>query len=228
MKRMWLKLAAIAGVVLSLAGCSGGGSCSGCNTPTTPVGNLSLSITAPTQYPAGQPVAITANLTMFNTSTVNASNLVYTVPAAGESGNNTGVTITPNAGIKNGVAGACTNIGAGESCTFTATIGANAHPGSFTVTATPTSSTGQSATATAKALAAGSISVTANLGLVNIPSTQNSFYILPSDPVVAANGNQATLVEVSILTQSGAAAFDNLKLVDETGAVLNYTQVQIF
>ena len=42
-------------------------------------GNLTLAIEAPSQYPAG--VAVTAYLTMTNTSNVNATNLVYTVPA---------------------------------------------------------------------------------------------------------------------------------------------------
>ena len=128
MKNLWVKSLAVLGIALALAGCSSGGSCKGCNPPTpapTPApGNLSLALTAPNQYPAGIPV--TAYLTITNTSQINASNLIYSVP---QPTNYTGVPITVDA---NGAGQGCANIAAGASCTFTANIPAGSHPGSFT------------------------------------------------------------------------------------------------
>ena len=113
----------------ALSACGGAGSCTNCSTPTpTPTpspGTLSLSIAAPSQYPAG--VAVTAYLTMTNTSSVNGNNLVYTIPS---DTNYTGVTITAN---PTGAGEDCANIAAGASCTFTASIPAGSKPGSFTV-----------------------------------------------------------------------------------------------
>ena len=177
----FIKYATSVAGLATLVACSGGT----CAPNDNPVGDLTLAIAAPSQYPAGLPVPIQAQLTMTNTSKVNASNLVYTVPAIGESGNYTGVTITPDAGIGS-ASGACTNIAAGASCTFIATIGAYAKPGSFIVTATPngTASSNTKTTNSTKSLQAGSISVTANLGLVDVPNTQNQYYILPNDQTI--------------------------------------------
>lgn len=180
---------------------------------------MSLSINAPSQYPAGVPLTI--YMTMTNTSSVNGTNLVYAVPSAT---NYTGVSITID---PNGAGQNCTNIKAGASCTFSATIPAGSHPGSFTVVATPNGGKNQSN----KSLQAGnlqasnSISVTANLGLVNIPPTSNSFYILPAEQVVASNSDGTATAYVSVLVQSGAAAFDSLKLVDELGVELSSYQL---
>lgn len=215
-----LALSALSAAVLSA--CGGAGSCTSCNTP--PSGNLTLSISAPSQYPAGLPTPIEALLTMTNTSNVNASNLVYTIPAPNQVGNYTGVVITPNAGIGS-QSGACTNIAAGASCTFTATIAAYANPGSFTVTATPNGSATQQAAKTTqvgKALQADSISVTANLGLVDIPNTNNEYYILPSDQIIQGSSSSATTAYVSVLVKAAGEGLDRLKLVDETGAALSY------
>ena len=211
----------------ALSACGGAGSCTNCSaTPITPTGTPSFSITAPTQYPAG--VAVTAYLTMTNKSSVNATGLTYSVPAANAAGNNTGVAIAID---PNGAGNNCTSIAAGASCTFTASIPAGSHPGSFTVTATSGGNTGNSAklqtaslntasSSTAKSLQA-SISVTANLGLVNLPTTNNQFYILPSDQVVPESSTTATTVYVSVLVQSGVSAFDTLKLVDDAGVAIS-------
>ncbi|MBX9866104.1 MAG: DUF1566 domain-containing protein [Burkholderiales bacterium] len=208
--------------VLSAAALSacGGGSCANCNTASS--SNLTLSIAAPSQYPAG--IATTVYLTMTNTSNVNGTNLVYSVPAPGELGNYTGVVITTDA---NGAGQNCANILAGESCTFTATIPAGSKPGSFTVTATPNGSSSQSATITTagKSLQAGSISVTANLGLVDIPTTNNDYYVLPSDQVITGSATQATTAYVSVLVKKVGDGLNSLKLVDEAGVELSYTPV---
>ena len=208
-----------------LSACGGAGSCSTC-APTPTPGSLTLSIAAPSQYTAGLPTPIEAPLTMTNTSNVNATNLVYTIPAPGAAGNYTGVVITPNAGVGS-ASGDCTNIAAGASCTFIATISAYANPGSFTVTATPNATVnGQSikTTQASKALQS-SISVTANLGLVDIPNTNNEYYILPSDQTIQGSATSPTTAYVSVLVKVAGEGLNSLKLVDETGKELSYTPV---
>lgn len=54
-------------------------------------GAISLDIAAPPQYPAR--VEITVPIVMTNTSSNDANNLVYTIPAPGTNGNTTGVPI---------------------------------------------------------------------------------------------------------------------------------------
>lgn len=80
----WLGLAIIGS---SLISCGNGT----CEPKSNNDGNLSLTLTAPNEYPAG--VAVTAYLTIKNTSIVNATNLTYDVPNAT---NYTGATITVN------------------------------------------------------------------------------------------------------------------------------------
>ena len=205
----------------ALSACGGAGSCTNCSTPTpTPTpspGTLSLSIAAPSQYPAG--VAVTAYLTMTNTSSVNGNNLVYTIPS---DTNYTGVTITAN---PTGAGEDCANIAAGASCTFTASIPAGSKPGSFTVLATPNSTASAKTTQSSKSLQADSISVTANLGLVDVPNTQNQYYILPNDQTITANANGSTTVMISVWVKQASEGLSSLRLVDETGAALTYTTV---
>ena len=211
----------------ALSACGGAGSCATCTTPTPAPGDLTLKIEAPTQYPAGLATPIEASLTMTNTSSVDANNLVYNIPLPNQTGNYTGVVITPNAGIGS-QSGACTNIAAGASCTFSATIAAYANPGSFTVTATPNGSTSSATKATqaGKSLqAGGSISVTANLGLVDVPNTSNEYYVLPSDQTVQGSTGSPSTVYVSVWVKQAGAGLNSLKLVDELGTDLTYVAV---
>ncbi len=206
-----LVLSACGGASSSPGG-SGGGSSS----------NVALSLAAPTQFPAGQPQPINITLTMTNTSNVNATNLVYSVPS---STNYTGVDITIN---PTGISGNnCTNIAAGASCVFTATIAANANPGSFTVVATPDAATTSRLQKVAKVATSNSISVTANLALVSIPNnTPNyQFYVLPVGQTVNQNSDGTATAQVSIFVESTASAFTSIQLVDSLGNPLNATLV---
>lgn len=206
-------------VLATLAACSGTGSCP---PDSNNGGTLSLKIDAPAQYPAGLPESITAVLTMTNTSNVDASNLVYSVPAPNESGNYTGVVITPH---PNGLGEHCENIKAGTTCNFTATIGAYANPGSFTVTATPHSSSVVTRTLN-KLLGNNSISVTANLGLVDVPDYPSFFYILPDTQTVMSESSNSTTVMLSVLVKSVPPdGLDNIVLVNESGESLVATSV---
>lgn len=204
--------------MIMLSSCGGGGSCGNCATPTPAPGTLTLAIAAPSQYPAG--IAVTAYLTMTNTSNVDGNNLVYTVPSAT---NYTGVTITTN---PTGAGEDCTNIAAGASCTFTANIPAGSKPGSFTVLATPNSSTQSKLSILSKLLKADTgISVTANLGLVDVPNTQNSYFILPEVQTISAKSNESTTVMLSVWIKQASQGLNSLKLVDELGESLVFTSV---
>ena len=97
-KNIFRNLALFALSAATLSACGGAGTCSTC-APTPTTGSLTLSIEAPSQYPAGLSTPIEAPVTMTNTSNVNATNIVYTIPAPGAAGNYTGVVITPNAGV---------------------------------------------------------------------------------------------------------------------------------
>ena len=214
-------IALLFAVVLSSCG---GGSCANCSTSTP--GTLTLTIEAPSQYPAGLPESINAVLTMTNTSTTDANNLLYSVPAAGQVGNYTGVTITPNAGVGS-ASGACTNIKAGSSCTFTATIAPYANPGSFTVTAVPNSvsSTSIITKVMGKLLKNDSISVTANLGLVDTPTTDNKYYVLPDNQYINSSLDTTTTAYVSVWIKEADEGLNTLNLVDQDGTLLTATAI---
>lgn len=209
-------------VLATLAACSGTGSCP----PDSNGGALSLKIEAPAQYPAGLPESINAVLTMTNTSATDANNLKYTIPAPDEAGNYTGVTIVPNAGIGSN-SESCINIKAGASCTFTATIGAYANPGSFTVTATPNSSKSSVRQALNNLLGTNSISVTTNLSLVDLPSIakDTNFYILPDDQIIPNNVNAQTTAMISLLINNDGKNLASIKLVDESNNVMTFVAV---
>ncbi len=211
-----------------LSACGGGGSCAGCApspTPTPNPGELTLKLTAPNQYPAG--VAVTAYLTMTNTSAANATNLFYDVPSVS---NYTGATIT----VLNGAANnPCVNIAAGQSCTFPATISANSHPGSFTVTATPNGSASVSSVKklwnnlrSDLGLQASTLSLTANIGLTDLPANSNSgangISFLYSN-VVSANESGETLISVvAVVNSAEAGSFNTINLTDQNGNLLNF------
>lgn len=189
-------------------------------------GPVTFSIDNPAQYPAGVP--ITAYLVITNTSTNDAKNLAYTVPSPSESGNTTGVTIIPDAGIGS-PSKACANIKAGQPCTFKVTIPQGSNPGSFVVTATPNSvltklSNGKSIT---KALNDSSISVQAYLGLVDTPNTENSYFVLPeTKTIVLKDGKPTVQAMVSVWIKKADKNLNTIKLTDENGQPLTFYPAQ--
>lgn len=227
MQTKYLRNLAGALALATLAACGGSGSCppngSGGNS-----GELTLKLTAPNQYPAEQPFAVTAYLTMTNTSNVNATNLSYDVPNAS---NYTGVAITVQNGVTNNP---CTNILAGASCTFPAVIAANAHPGSFTVTATPNGSASQSTVKklwnslkSDMGLQAGTLSLTANIGLTSLPANSNSgangISFLYSNTIAANESGDTLLSVVGVVNSASAGNFNTINLTDQSGNPLNFT-----
>ncbi|MBX9867349.1 MAG: hypothetical protein K2Y14_10570 [Burkholderiales bacterium] len=207
----------------ALSACGGAGSCASC--AVTPAGDVTLSLTAPNQYPAG--IAVTAYLTMTNTSQYNATNLYYDVPSAT---NYTGTTIT----VANGVNNPCVNIAAGASCTFPAQIAVGSHPGSFTVTATPNGSASQSTVKkiwsslkTDIGLQAATLSLTANIGLTAVPVNTNSgangITFLYSSTIAASESGDTLLSVVGVVNSATAGAFNTINLTNASGTKLNFS-----
>jgi hypothetical protein len=210
-------------MVILTACCVGSNSGSSNNQPQS----LSLTVSAPSQYPAGLDTPVTVVLTVTNTSQSDISNLHYIVPAPGHAGNNTGVEVTVDA---NGLNHHCDTVLSGESCTFTATIAPHATPGSFTVTATNSlimnrinkiANIENIISAVLPNLTQ-TISATSNLGLVDTPTTNNNYYILPSSAVIQGSSNSDTLLYLSVWVKSSDENLNSLRLVDNSGDDLNY------
>ena len=191
------------GLGLLVMGCSGGGSCTGCNNGSI-TQSPTFSITAPAEYPAG--IATTVYLTIYNTSSVNAENIRFKVESK-----------TTNAQIgiyPDGAGNSCNNIAAYESCVFTATIESGSNPGSFTISATGTSSVSTS-NSTNITSANFNASVAVSIGLVSIPGNSYHLYLLPPNQTVnlSSNGND---VLFSVLVESNTIGPISLMSADGT------------
>ncbi|MDD3267039.1 MAG: hypothetical protein PHC75_07675 [Burkholderiales bacterium] len=205
-------------LIASLSSC-GNGDCKPDNNSSA---NLLLKLVAPYEYPSG--VAVTAYLTIYNTSSVNANNLYYDIPAGY---NFTGAAIT----VKNGQSDQpCYNIPAYQHCTFPVEIGANSHPGSFTVNATPNGGSMlnklEKSVKSKLGLGSNTISLTANIGLTEVsPNTQAgadgiSFLY---NKVIAANSDGSTQVAITAVVGTNAGLFNTINLVDASGNLLDFT-----
>lgn len=198
------------GVIIYLifvVACSSGGSSNGEQSNQ----NSSLKMSAPSTYPAGE--SFTAYVVINNNTIHDATNLFYTIES-----NNIGVIPLINPSGHD-----CASIAAGMSCIIAVNVPAGTHPGSFTVVArnangltAKTGSVNHSFITTSNVLSSKVIS------LVNIPDTNYSFFILPDDQTVISSNNESTVVYISVLTTANAAMFNNMKLVDESGNILDY------
>lgn len=226
--RKYLDWLALVLITLVVNGCSGG------NCASNEL--LSLSLTAPNQYPAG--IASTAYLTITNTSGVVASNLYYTIPAED---NTTGV---DNITVQNGVdKQPCINISAHSSCTFPVNIAASSAPGSFKVVARldgqPTVSNKVKSIFSLKAT--NSLELTANIGLTELENNEqigaNGITFLYSK-ILPANANGSTPVDIVAVVNSQFASscglghglnrpepqcpFNTINLTDQAGNLLDF------
>ena len=226
MRSKYIKNLLGAFVLVSLTACSGSGNCPPGTNGGGSIGDVTLKLTAPNQYPAGLPTTITAYLTMTNTSDVNATNLYYAIPTAT---NYTGVAVT----VANDSSNPCRAIAAHQSCTFPVVIGAYANPGAFTVTATP-SVTSQSAVSkllskveTKLGLQSGTLELTANIGLTNVPVNSNSgangITFLYSSTIAAAESGSTLLSIVGVVNSASAGSFNTINLTDQSGNLLDFT-----
>lgn len=202
-------------------------SCGNGNCPPNNNDNLLLKLVAPSEYPAG--IAVTAYLTIYNTSSIDANNLYYSIPAEY---NFTGATIT----VKNGkLEQPCYNIPAHQQCTFPVEISANSHPGSFTVNATPNGIVGtlnkfEDSIKSTLGLSSDAISLTANIGLTQVAPNTNagadgiSFLY---NKIVSINPDGVTQVAITAIVGSNAGSFNTLNLVDASGNLLNFTTISL-
>lgn len=164
---------------------------------------------------------------MTNTSSVDATNLYYAIPSAS---NYTGVAIA----VANDNTNPCRSIAAQQSCTFPVTIAAYANPGAFTVTATPNANTSQSILGKLVSkienkigLQSGTLELTANIGLTNVPVNTNSgangITFLYSSTVAAAESGSTLLSIVGVVNSASAGNFNTINLTDQSGNLLNFT-----
>lgn len=222
MKSKYIKNLLGALALVSLAACSGSGSCPpGANSGGS-TGGVTLKLTAPNQYPAGLPTPTIAYVTMTNTSGVSANNLFYQIP---DNTNYTQVAVT----VVNGSANPCLSIAAHQSCTFPVTIGANSYPGSFIVTATPDAYNISNVARLKNLFAQNSSTLQASIGLVDAPVNNESgadgitfFY----DKNIQGTAGEDTYISIVAYVNSlNAGAFNNINLVDNSGNKLDYTVV---
>ncbi len=213
----------------TLVACSGAGSCPP-GQSSNPTGSAVLTLTAPNLYPAG--VATEVPLMISNSSDYAATGLTYSVPAASNYTNGN-ITIT-SASQSN-----CATIPAHGSCQIMASIAASpiSHPGSFTVVATPQSSTSVvgKLTSEAKALfskasTSSALSLTANIGLVDLPANTASDInaltpYFPSSIIANESGATNVIVSIAVSSTSPGAAFNTIQLVDSSGNLLSNTQL---
>lgn len=205
--------------IFSLTACSGGGKC---DTSNTPIGNLNLMLTAPNQYPAG--IATTAYLMLTNTSKVDANNLYFEIP---EATNYTGVTISVD-NINN----PCKNIKSGTSCTFSVSIPAGSHPGSFTINAIPNGLKSQS-NKIIKSVEeifnkqdSNVLSITTNIGLTDMPinndSGANGISFLYSKTVPSTESGDIPVIVVAVVNSANAGTFNTINLTNMNGGALDF------
>lgn len=226
MKCKYIKMWIVSVILTVLTACSGSGSC---QQPFEKIitNNLILKLTAPNQYPAGVATPITAYLTITNTSDVNASNLYYAIPAES---NYTGVTIT----VANGGSNPCWSVTAYSNCTFPVTIAANAKTGSFTVTATSNGSGTQNSFSrliskikSTLNLQNTTLTLTANIGLTNVPPNTNDgtngISFLYSNTIAANESGETLISVVGIVNSASAGNFNTINLTDQNGNLLNFT-----
>lgn len=222
MKSKYIKNLLGALALVSLAACSGSGSCPpGANSGGS-TGGVTLKLTAPNQYPAGLPTPTIAYVTMTNTSGVSANNLFYQIP---DNTNYTQVAVT----VVNGSANPCLSIAAHQSCTFPVTIGANSYPGSFIVTATPDAYNISNVAKLKNLFAQNSSTLQASIGLVDAPVNNESgadgitfFY----DKNIQGTAGEDTYISIVAYVNSlNAGSFNNINLIDSSGNKLDYTVV---
>jgi hypothetical protein len=220
LRRLRFGLLVVIMMTATLFGCSGSGSCNNCvnpaPTPTPAPESAVFSVLSATEYPSS--VASTPYVTIANNSTTNINNLTYSVPSAT---NYTGVSIVIN---PNGAGENCSSIPAGTSCTFTVSIPAGSHPGSFVVVANyiPEKNTVLIAS---KIPQVQNLTLSTNLSLVDIPPYPSQVYILPNEQTIHSIENESTVVYISLFMQSYILPFTTLKLVDATGAELSNYKV---
>lgn len=207
--------------LVALTACSGSGSTSSNNNKNGGESAASLSVTAPNQYPAG--IATTAYLTITNTSNVTANNLIYSIPSAS---NNTGATIN----IDSDSANVCRNLNAAASCTLKVSIGANSHPGSFSVNAASADQANTTFSNKIKSLIgldSGMLVLTTNIGLTTIPAnTQagaNGISFLYSSTIASESSGPTQLSIVAVVNQNAGNNFNTINLTTANGTPLDFS-----
>ena len=203
-----------------LFGC-GNGKCV-TNDGGTSTNLINLTMSAPSQYPAG--IAVTVPVVVTNTESTGLTNLVYSIA------NNTtkaDLTITPASAQE------CSSIAGNDTCTLQVDISNNSVPGSFSVAVTgnKVNATNTSTVLSGAVSALNSSStivsvVKVDIGLTAVPTNNQSGLNgvnLYFNDVVSLPGNTAgTVIVTMVVTSTNVGAFNTLDLVDSNGTSIPY------
>lgn len=195
------------------------------NTDNT-VGVLSLEMSAPSQYPAGQELDVPVLVTNTSDSTLN--NVVYSIPTAS---NTTGSTLT----ITDASQASCATLASGQMCQLTVHIVPNSVMNSNNTTKLNT------APSTILTNNAGTFKVLAHnnslnaeqsvfIGLVNVPASSgigvDGITLLYNNTIMGSascklNAFQNVLITM-VVTSQNVGSFNTLSIVDSNGNTLPY------
>lgn len=196
--------------------------CGECKRVLTPTSQpLNLSISAPSQYPAG--VAVTVPALVTNIGTASYTNLGYTIT------NNTtkaNLTITPQSLVN------CRALAPTQSCTLQVQVPANSVAGAFAIEASQLSANEPDAKSSMlnnllnKVSASSSAMVNVTIGLTELPNNSGigingvNFYYPTS--VYIPNNSSGVVIITMVITSADAGAFNTFDVVDSNGNSLSY------
>lgn len=201
-----------ASIVTILTACSGGICLTNGNSS---LAALSISMSAPSEYPAG--FAGTIPVLVTNTGKATQDNLSYQII-----NNNTQSNLTfDSQSLTN-----CRTIATGGSCTLNVMVPAGSKPGSFTVATASTSSTNKTTKFLASLIGAQQMQVNVNIGLTQLSNSTESglagvslFY---NKGLSLADNNSGVAIITMVVNSPNVGAFNTLALLDSSGNQLKY------
>lgn len=206
--KIFIKFLVYVLLVSTMLACSNGGHVIDNSTSV-----LSLSVSAPSQYPAG--ITTTVPILAYNYGTSTLNNLTYQII-----NNTTGVdlVITPSS-LAN-----CASIAAGADCQLNVTVPANSKAGSFGILAVISSS---SLSSSQKSVLNDSkqLQVNVNIGLTDLPpstgSGVNGISLLYPPTITLPNNAAGTVIITMVVTSVNLGAFNTFNVVDSNGTPLH-------
>lgn len=196
---------------LILSACGGGKCLPNGNTPSG-ISELNLTISAPSEYPAG--VAVTVPAVVTNTSDHIYDHLSYRIT------NNTtdaAISITEQS-LTN-----CQTLESGQNCSLAIEVPANSHSGSFSIIATSSSEQSKLSSIISSTIVT---EVQVSIGLTELPLNNgagvNGITEYYNNVVSLPNNNSGIAIVSFAVTSANAGAFNTIELLDGSGNQLEY------
>ena len=211
--KIFIKFLVYVLLVSTMLACSNGGHVIDNSTSV-----LSLSVSAPSQYPAGITTTVPILLNNYGASTLN--DLTYQII-----NNTTGVdlVLTPSSLVN------CASIAAGADCQLNVAVPVNSEPGSFGIAVKGTSSnssqTLQQNTSAQQLNASSDVQVNVNIGLTDLPpstgSGVNGISLLYPPTITLPNNAAGIVIITMVVTSVNLGAFNTFNVVDSNGTQLH-------